>query len=212
MKISIVIPNWNGKNLIEKNFSSWQNLGADELIIVDDGSTDGSVALLKNLKTKELKNKSFQLIENKKNLGYFILIIMLISSIFLIYDKSINTKSLINDNELDVITKFQNTEENAFVMTTSSLYSPWLIGYSNRKTIAPGLFDYNLHNREQWDNFWKTTDINYIKEFMNAYKKPLYIFIGEKQVDNLKSYQDCFITYYQNADNKIYQYMKAYEY
>ena len=91
-------------------------------------------------------------------------------------------------------------------MTTSSIYSPWVLGYSNRKTIAPGLFDYNVHNKQQWNEFWKTNNLTYIKEIMNAYKKPLYIFIGEKQGDNLKNYPDCFKIYYTKLNNTIYTY------
>ncbi len=49
MKISIVIPNWNGEHLLAKNLpkviSSSPN--TEEIIVVDDGSTDGSLQLLR---------------------------------------------------------------------------------------------------------------------------------------------------------------------
>lgn len=52
-KVSIVIPNWNGKQLLEKNLlavikacQKWAKTGW-EIIVVDDASTDGSVAFLK---------------------------------------------------------------------------------------------------------------------------------------------------------------------
>ncbi len=147
------------------------------------------------------------LVENKKKLGIVIIIFMLISSSLLIFDKSKTTKPLINNSELEAIYQFHMTEEKSFAMATSSIYSPWILGYSNRKTIAPGLFNYNEHNRKQWDEFWNTNDTNYIKEFMNVYKKPLYIFIGEQQKDNLKDFPNCFRPYYQNADNRIYKYI-----
>ena len=47
MKFSIVIPNWNGKKLLEKNLSKVLDTGADEVIIADDGSKDGSVEFIK---------------------------------------------------------------------------------------------------------------------------------------------------------------------
>ena len=50
MKISIVIPNWNGKKLLEKNlplvFKALPKKA--EIIIIDNGSIDGSVEEIKN--------------------------------------------------------------------------------------------------------------------------------------------------------------------
>ena len=54
--------------------------------------------------------------------------------------------------------------------------------------------------------FWTTEDINQIKEFMNQYEKPLYIFIGQKQKDNLEQFTECFELYYNQNTNKIYKY------
>ncbi len=146
------------------------------------------------------------IIQNKKKFGIILLIIMLFSAGFVILNEARNTTPLINENELQTIQYIQNTENNSFVMATSSIYSPWLLGYSNRKTIAPGLFDYNKQNQEEWIVFWTTDDINQIKQFMDAYEKPLYIFIGEKQNDNLEKFPECFEVYYQNLNNKIYKY------
>ena len=73
MKISIVIPNWNGKKLLEKNlplvFKALPKKA--EIIIIDNGSTDGSVEEIKNLKLK-MKNCNLKLkiILNKTNLGF----------------------------------------------------------------------------------------------------------------------------------------------
>ena len=101
MKLSVIIPNWNGERLLRKNLAkilkAWPK--GTEVIIVDDGSTDGSVELIKSLtssrvnewlKKKEKKEKNnnnksnslitnsliknrkitIKLIENKKNLGF----------------------------------------------------------------------------------------------------------------------------------------------
>ena len=52
MKVSLVIPNFNGRHLLEKNLPSviaaTQGLGETEIIVVDDGSTDDSVEFLKD--------------------------------------------------------------------------------------------------------------------------------------------------------------------
>ncbi|MCD4759906.1 EpsG family protein [archaeon] len=146
------------------------------------------------------------LIQNKKRLGTIITILLLLSAGILATQEAINAKPLISEEELNTIQYLQNTEENAYVMSTTSIYSPYIIGYSNRKTIAPGLFDYNKHNQTQWATFWKTKNLKEIKKFLDEYNKPLYIFIGQQQPDNLKQFKSCFTTYYAQKNNKIYQY------
>ncbi len=146
------------------------------------------------------------IIQHKKKLGIIILIIMLFSAGFVSLNDARDSKPLITESEFQTINYLSTTEKNAFVMSTSSIYSPWILGYSDRKTIAPGLFDYSKHNQEEWIIFWTTEDINQIKEFMNQYEKPLYIFIGQKQKDNLEQFTECFELYYNQNTNKIYKY------
>jgi GT2 family glycosyltransferase len=75
MKISIVIPNFNGEELLKRNLPKVINeIGKlrnceIELIIVDDGSSDTSVSEIKNLKFK-IKNFIIKLIQNNKNYGF----------------------------------------------------------------------------------------------------------------------------------------------
>lgn len=60
---SAVIPNYNGAKLLAQNLPKVLNNGIDEVIVVDDGSTDGSPQVLQ--KFKEVK-----VIRNDKNLGF----------------------------------------------------------------------------------------------------------------------------------------------
>lgn len=64
-KISVIIPNFNGQTLLAKNLPKVIAACPEcEIIVVDDGSTDDSVASLK-------KNfKKIKIIINKKNLGF----------------------------------------------------------------------------------------------------------------------------------------------
>ena len=64
MKTSVVIPNWNGKNLLEKNLPSVIAMGADEVIISDDASTDDSVNFIK------LKYPKIKIVLTNKNTGF----------------------------------------------------------------------------------------------------------------------------------------------
>lgn len=64
-KISVIIPNYNGRKLLEKNLPKViENCPGVEIIVVDDASTDGSQIYLKSQKPK------INLIENSKNLGF----------------------------------------------------------------------------------------------------------------------------------------------
>ncbi|MBI2268189.1 MAG: glycosyltransferase family 2 protein [Candidatus Blackburnbacteria bacterium] len=64
MTTVVVIPNWNGLVLLERNLPAVMKLKADEIIVVDDCSSDESVAFL------EKNYPQVILIKNEKNLGF----------------------------------------------------------------------------------------------------------------------------------------------
>lgn len=73
MSISVVIPNYNGENLLKKNLpkvldelKNYKDLKT-EVIVVDDASLDSSVSYLESI-VKE--NSSFKFYVNKKNKGF----------------------------------------------------------------------------------------------------------------------------------------------
>jgi len=69
MKISVIITNWNGVDLLKKNLEQVIKTSPEvqEIIIADDASTDKSVDYIKELQKKYSKLK---LITNKNNLGF----------------------------------------------------------------------------------------------------------------------------------------------
>ncbi len=73
MKISIVIPNYNGEALLKNNLpkvcEELETLRAEEfeIIVIDDASSDESLSLLKKLAEKYRNLKIFS---NEKNLGF----------------------------------------------------------------------------------------------------------------------------------------------
>jgi len=69
MKISVIITNWNGVDLLKKNLEQVIKTSpeAQEIIIADDASTDKSVGYIKEIQKKYSKLK---LITNKNNLGF----------------------------------------------------------------------------------------------------------------------------------------------
>jgi len=66
-------------------------------------------------------------------------------------------------------------------MATDSFYSPWVYGYSERKTIAPGLFEHNKWNKERWAAFWFSPDLDLRYYLLDMYEKPIYLFVGDRQ-------------------------------
>jgi len=59
---SVIIPNYNGKKFLQQSLESTNDPLVDEVIIVDNGSNDGS--------QKYLDSKKVTIIKNKKNLGF----------------------------------------------------------------------------------------------------------------------------------------------
>lgn len=65
-KISIVIPNWNGKEKLQKNLPKVLEVeGFNEIIVVDDASTDDSVFFLRENYSEKIK-----IIDKKQNTGF----------------------------------------------------------------------------------------------------------------------------------------------
>lgn len=80
MDVSIIIPNYNGQELLKKNFQSVLSAvdfyqgktGARcEIILIDDTSTDESVTFIKSVLLKQsLSGRTINLIVNKENMGF----------------------------------------------------------------------------------------------------------------------------------------------
>ncbi|MBI3485815.1 glycosyltransferase family 2 protein [Candidatus Daviesbacteria bacterium] len=65
MKVSIIIPNWNGEEKLRKNLPKVLKIkNVEEIIVVDDTSTDGSVSLI------EQSFPEVKLIKKTKNEGF----------------------------------------------------------------------------------------------------------------------------------------------
>lgn len=74
MKISVVIPNYNGQDLLEKNLPKvidavLEHKGEKEIIIADDGSTDNSVEIIKKI-ISENKKIEIKLADSLINKGF----------------------------------------------------------------------------------------------------------------------------------------------
>jgi hypothetical protein len=148
----------------------------------------------------------YELLKSNKIIGTAILSILLFSSMLVMNQNAGEAKPLIDGKELEVIKKLNNVEADAYVMSTSSYYSPWILGYSGRKTIAPGLFDYNKWDFEEWKTFWATGEKEKAVEMLGVYEKPLYIYLGKRdRINEAKFENECFEKVFQDRGAKIYK-------
>lgn len=110
------------------------------------------------------------------------LFIIFIALVYILFLGVLNKKPLISKEELDEIKSLKNlAKEDEYVMSTDAYYSPWVYGFSERKTIAPGLFEYDKWSQVEWMNFWATENLELRHSLLDRYKRPIYIFIGDRQ-------------------------------
>jgi uncharacterized membrane protein len=140
-----------------------------------------------------------------------VIIIILLTGAISVLKLSSDMRPLISEMQLESVKKIQNfTENNSLVMATTSSYSPWVIGYSNRTTIAPGLFDYDKWSKDDWIKFWSAGSAAEINPLMDVYDKPLYVFIGKhpsSSIINPQKFSDaCFIKAFEDDGGILYKY------
>lgn len=70
------------------------------------------------------------------------------------------------------------SDSNTAILSHSSYEAPWLRGYApNIPLIAPGLFDENKWDRDDWQLFWQTTDPETLATLFDDYTfDPICIF------------------------------------
>lgn len=148
----------------------------------------------------------YELVKSNKRIGTAILLTLFLSSLFVMNQNAIEAKPLISEKELDIIKQFNSVENDAYVMSTSSYYSPWILGYSGRRTIAPGLFDYDKWDFKDWRVFWGTGEKEKAVEMLGIYDKPLYIYLGGGSAMNETKFEnECFDKIFQEGRIKKYR-------
>ncbi|PJC45007.1 hypothetical protein CO038_00765 [Candidatus Pacearchaeota archaeon CG_4_9_14_0_2_um_filter_39_13] len=142
------------------------------------------------------------LIEKRKKLGLIVMAILMVSLAVISFQQSLDAEPVISPQSLDLIKQIPElTEEKAYVMSITKQYSPWILAYSERKTIAPGLFDYDLWEYEEWEEFWSSPSKERTTELMKEYEKPIYLFAGTRNYNN-----SCFSVFAEENGNRLLRY------
>jgi GT2 family glycosyltransferase len=117
MELSIIIVNWNTEEITKEAISSVIKYTSQiryEIIVVDNGSEDGSVSMLKKL---EKKYPFIKLILNKKNVGFGKGNNQGFNGAKGEYVLMLNTDTVIHDNVLDEMVSWMDTHPKAGAAT-----------------------------------------------------------------------------------------------
>ncbi|MDZ4246205.1 MAG: hypothetical protein U1D67_03695, partial [Dehalococcoidia bacterium] len=102
----------------------------------------------------------------------------------------------------------ENTESNAYVLATSN-DAPWVLGWSERRVIAPGLFEWYIQSKEEWFDFFDSTDPEVAREFLDVYDGPVYIYYSKNSGNYLgleKFQHEYFQEVYNSDEAVVYKY------
>lgn len=129
--------------------------------------------------------------KNKKIVRFIYVFILIIFSSAFIYKTS---EPLIMNDELNEIKMLKNTESNASVLVTDQAYMPWVYGWSDRKTIAPGFGENDIYwTIPEWHEFWESGSVEIQNNLLLKIPKPLYIYDGDRRQQALTNFSgECF--------------------
>jgi hypothetical protein len=80
---------------------------------------------------------------------------------------------------LDMKFLSQKIPDNAYLLTISSYYAPWLYGFTSFDIIAPGMFEHNIWGEDEWYTFWYAQTFEERHALLSQYAdRPVYIYVG----------------------------------
>ncbi len=127
MKVSVIIPNYNGENLLKANLPrvleeiNEYRHGKTEIMVIDDFSSDESIQVLEEFKKKQI---NLTILKNEKNLGF---------------SSTVNHGVKKSTGEIIVLL---NTD----VYPEKNFLDPLLKHFKNEKIFAAGCLDKSLEN------------------------------------------------------------------
>ena len=140
----------------------------------------------------------YSLIQNKELYGKIITFGFIILFGYFMLVHAFDSKPLISSEEFEEI---KGISVDGSILVTDGSYSPWLKGYTDNLIIAPGLFEENKMDLNEWRLFWSGENQ---ETFLNRYSQPLYVHVGERQ--NQLVLGNCFELIF-NGKTKLYKFV-----
>lgn len=123
-----------------------------------------------------------QNLQSKEKFKYFKIIYSCFLIFFILIFVAKNSSALIANDEFQEIKLFSSLPSNSYILVADNEYTPWIYGFSDQKTIAPGLGEYDIYwNNKEWNEFWLSGDRQTEIKLLNKLPQPLYIFLGDHQ-------------------------------
>ena len=141
--------------------------------------------------------------------GIGAVILVLIAAAIPTINLAADTKPLVNEQQLEAIQWLEtNTESDAYVLTTTN-DAPWVLGWSSRRVIAPGLFEWDRYEIDDWRDFFNTRDSAVAAEFLTGYDSTVYIYYSREpnNILGLEKFSGGFFeTVYNSDEAVVYKY------
>ncbi|WML35845.1 glycosyltransferase family 2 protein [Clostridium sp. OS1-26] len=170
IEASVIMPTYNRKDLIELSLYSFNNqeypVNKFEVIVIDDGSSDGTYNMIKSLKV----NYKLKLLRNEKNYGAAFCRnkgIKIANGDIIIFSDS---DCIVPPNFISGHLKYHETSSNIVVCALISWKKVFSIYYSKFDSIQKSEFEYARRNIPKFNNRLIDIDFNYKNNFKILFK------------------------------------------
>ena len=193
MKVSVVTPNYNGKDFLYAYFESLIKNSDEigEVIIVDNGSNDGSQEFIRNYREKV--DFPIVLIENSQNLGFAEAVNQGISKARYDYIFSLNNDTVVEKSAILELLNLLNTDGRIFSVSSK------MVQFNNPELIDDAGDDYTLlaytkkrGNNQNLNNFIEVSEIFSSCAGAALYRKDL--------LEELGGFDSEFFAYMEDVD------------
>ena len=139
-----------------------------------------------------------------------IVLLVLAASALPTFARANDVRPRIDDQQLHAVEWIRDhAESNAYVLATSS-DAPWVLGWSQRRVIAPGLFEWYIQSEDEWFTFFESKDPEVARRFVAAYDGPVYVYSTKESAEFMgleKFQQDYFQQVYGDDRVAVYKYL-----
>lgn len=120
-----------------------------------------------------------------------------------------DTRPFITEEQLEAVEWLRDNAEDEAYMLALSHDAPWVLGWSEHRVIAPGLFEWDTHTRDEWFAFFATNDSQSARDFLDIYSGTIYIYYAlnwDNVYLNFDKFDNEYFQVVYNEEAIIYRY------